>query len=215
MTTRPSRPRQLRSQRTEQRILDAFEALLAEGGVEGLRMDALAERAHVSVGAIYKHFEGKASLLPRVLDRLHDEQLLRWRAFVAEPGRQQAGLADRVDATLAVFADAQRERQRTIRALVVGHAGLAEPDAAAHARATEMIGAIHGWLAERSDEIRHPEPTLALSIGLFAALQAIQTALLFERLPPALEPDRFVAEIARMFRRHLGVDRQADSAKAR
>ena len=73
------------------------------------------------------------------------------------------------------------------------------------ARSAELIGVAHAWLFERAAEIRHPDPRLALSLGLFAALQSLQAAIVFDRLPPTLGQAGFVAEIARMFRRYLGL----------
>lgn len=65
---------------------------------------------------------------------------------------------------------------------------------------------IHAWLAECADEIRHPEPRLALSLGLYTTLQTLQTAVLMERVPPQVGIPRFTAEMSRMFRAYLGID---------
>ncbi len=113
------------------------------------------------------------------------------------------GLAGRIDALLLAFAESQQARQRLIRSLVVGH--WQNPDGAAmEARSAELIGVMHAWLYECADEIRHPDPRLALSLGLFTALQALQTAVLFDRVPPALGLQRFVQELAAMFKGYLG-----------
>lgn len=196
--------RQPRSAATQERILAAAESLLAEGDPDLLTMEQVAERAHVSVGAIYKRFQGKASLLPLVLERVHVRQLARLRAFLADPRWQGVGLGERVQALLEVFAEAQVARQRLIRALVVGHWQSPDP-APQEARAAEVMGAMHAWLSECAGEIRHPDPRLALSLGLFTTLQTIQTAVMLGRIPPALGLDRFVAEQARMFRAYLGL----------
>lgn len=199
----PVRPtRQPRSAATQERILAATEALLAEGNPELMTMEQVAERAHVSVGAIYKRFQGKSSLLPLVLERVHLQQLERLRAFLAQPQWVGAGLSERVYALLSVFADSQVTRQRLIRALVVGHWQSADP-APQEARAAEVMGAMHGWLSECAAEIRHPDPRLALSLGLFATLQALQTAIMLGRVPPALGVDRFAQELARMLLAYL------------
>lgn len=196
-------PRQPRSAATQERILDAAEALLAEGKPELLTMEQVAERAHVSIGAIYKRFQGKSSLLPLVLDRFHVQQLERLREFLARDDWHQAGLAERIHALLTVFAENQLARQRLIRALVVGHWQSIDPRPQ-ETRAAEMMGAMHAWLSQCAGEIHHPEPRLALSLGLFASLQTLQTAIMLERVPPDLGLPRFTAEIARMFLAYLG-----------
>ena len=197
--------RQPRSAATQERILAATEALLAGGDPELLTMEQIAEHAHVSVGAIYKRFQGKSSLLPLVLERVHAQQLAKLREFLGQPGWREVGLGERVQALLQVFADSQVARQRLIRALVVGHWQSPDPGPQ-EARAAEVMGAMHAWLSERAGEIRHPEPALALSLGLFTTLQTIQTAVMLGRIPPSLGLERFVAEQARMFRAYLGLD---------
>ena len=192
--TRPAR--QDRSLRTQERILAAMEALLAEPDAGEFTMERLAERAHVSVGAIYKRFRGKESLLPLVLERVQEQQFARLTAFFEDRDWTAVGLAGRVEALLEAFAGSQMQRRQLIRALVVGHWQSDEP---APPRSAELVGAAHAWLAECSAEIRHPDPRLALSLGLFATLQSLQTAILFDRLPPTLPMKDFVGEMARMF----------------
>jgi AcrR family transcriptional regulator len=197
--------RQPRSLRTQERILAAMEALLADPAAGEITMERLAEQAHVSIGAIYKRFQGKDSLLPLVLERVHEQQFARLRGFLAEPHWPQVGLAARIHALLDAFAHSQLARQRLIRALLVGHWQSGDP-VAMQARSAELLGTVHAWLSQCAAEIRHPDPRLALSIGLFTTLQALQNAVLFDRVPPALGLDAFVAEVARMFCRYLGVE---------
>lgn len=202
----PDRPtRQPRSAATRDRILAATEALLAAGDAEALTIEQVAERAHVSVGAIYKRFRGKDSLLPLVLERVHEQQFQHLRGMLAQPRWAGAGLGERIDGLLAAFADSQVARQRLIRALVVGY--WQSPDQHGQAeRSAELMATMHAWLLERAGEIRHPEPRLAISLGLFTTLQTLQSAIVLGRIPPELGLPRFVAEQARMFRAYLGIE---------
>lgn len=197
--------RQPRSVQTRERILAAAEALLAQGDAELITIEQIAERAHVSVGAIYKRFEGKASLLPLVLDRVQAQQFSRLEAHLAEPRWHGIGLAGRIDGLLALFARSQAQKRGLIRALVIGH--WQSPDRSANdARASGTMTLIHTWLAECIGEIRHPEPGLALSLGLYTTLQTLQTAILMERVPAELGVARFTAEMSRLFRAYLGLE---------
>lgn len=54
---------QARSRLTQQRILEAGTALLEEGGTEALTIAAVASRAGVSVGSVYRRFGDKDRLL--------------------------------------------------------------------------------------------------------------------------------------------------------
>ena len=61
VTLRP--PKQHRSRRTLQRIARAALELIAQSGVEGTTIEAIARRAGSSVGSFYARFESKADLL--------------------------------------------------------------------------------------------------------------------------------------------------------
>ncbi|MFZ4518625.1 MAG: TetR/AcrR family transcriptional regulator [Microthrixaceae bacterium] len=53
---------------TRRRLLDAAAELFAERGVDGASIDAIAERADRTSGAVYDHFGGKDGLLFALLD---------------------------------------------------------------------------------------------------------------------------------------------------
>ena len=58
---------------TRQRLLDAAAELFAERGVEGSSVDAIAERADRTSGAVYDHFGGKDGLLFALLEGWVDD----------------------------------------------------------------------------------------------------------------------------------------------
>jgi AcrR family transcriptional regulator len=58
---------------TRQRLLDAAAELFAERGVEGSSVDAIAERADRTSGAIYDHFGGKDGILFALLEGWVDD----------------------------------------------------------------------------------------------------------------------------------------------
>lgn len=58
---------------TRQRLLDAAAELFAERGIEASSVDAIAERAERTSGAIYDHFDGKEGLLFALLEGWVDD----------------------------------------------------------------------------------------------------------------------------------------------
>jgi AcrR family transcriptional regulator len=64
--------RERRRQETAELILDAVLHLVAEAGIDGLTMDAVAERVGVSLRTVYRYFPDRASLLTAALAR-HNE----------------------------------------------------------------------------------------------------------------------------------------------
>jgi AcrR family transcriptional regulator len=58
---------------TRQRLLDAAAELFAERGIDGSSVDAIAERADRTSGAVYDHFGGKDGLLFALLEGWVDD----------------------------------------------------------------------------------------------------------------------------------------------
>jgi AcrR family transcriptional regulator len=80
-------PLQARSRKSLQKVLAAAEDVLAADGFDEFTMTAVAERAGVSVGAIYRRFDGREQLLAAVKDRLLSqlEEDLAGRLRTADP----------------------------------------------------------------------------------------------------------------------------------
>jgi AcrR family transcriptional regulator len=66
MATAPTRTDRRRAQ-TRQRLTDAARALIAEKGVDGLRISEITEGADVALGSFYNHFESKEELVEEVV----------------------------------------------------------------------------------------------------------------------------------------------------
>lgn len=62
-------PQQGRSKARVQAMYDAAVQILAADGVEGLSMNAIAERAGVPIGTVYQFFEDKAAVLDTIVER--------------------------------------------------------------------------------------------------------------------------------------------------
>src|SRR5579872_3681161 len=56
-------------------ILDAAEAVFAERGFHGARIQDIAQRARIAVGTVYNHFEQKDDVLAALLE-LRSEELM-------------------------------------------------------------------------------------------------------------------------------------------
>lgn len=67
-------PVQARSREAVARMLDAAATLFVERGFDSTTTDAIAERAGVSVGSVYRFYPNKAAIMRALLDR-HIEQL--------------------------------------------------------------------------------------------------------------------------------------------
>gem|GEM_PF-320765 len=84
-----SRPKQQRAIFTYERILSSAAELLEEVGVERISTNLIAQRAEVTVPAVYRYFSNKFAVLFTLGARLMDKQnevLLRWHESYFTPG---------------------------------------------------------------------------------------------------------------------------------
>ena len=127
------------------RILDATVALAAEGGFEAVQMRAVAERAEVALGTLYRYFPSKIHLLVSALDRRFEEAETRL-------GRRAVPGDDPVARVTYVLLRATRGLQREplltealTRAFMFADASVAEEIQTVVRRlATMLIRAMHG-----------------------------------------------------------------------
>ncbi|MDN3519135.1 TetR/AcrR family transcriptional regulator [Aquisalimonas lutea] len=102
---------------TRESILDAAEALVAEGGYANAGMPAVAGRANISTGLIYRYFESKSDLFDEVFRRAAQREIdaCAAAADVDLPPR------DRVQRVAETFA------RRALKGRQLAYALLAEP----------------------------------------------------------------------------------------
>ena len=165
-----------RKAETRQRLVDAAAVLFAERGIDAVSIDAVAEAADRTSGAVYAHFGGKEGLLTALLESLvnetaalmdaelsidtdRDEQLAGlWRTFVERPpGPSQAWLL--LEHELWLYA-ARHDEARD---------HLARRYAEARHRVVESAGA---WSDEgRAEPPVPPEQLAPLLVGLLIGLE--------------------------------------------
>jgi AcrR family transcriptional regulator len=103
---------------TRERLLAAARELIEEGGYGSASVAAIAERAGVASGTVYRHFTSKAELFLEVFRAVcaGEERAMRAAAVDAGPGA-----VDRLEAVLATFA------RRALQNRPLAWALLAEP----------------------------------------------------------------------------------------
>ena len=162
---------QARSQKTRDRLLDAAETLLREGGPEKATVPAIARRAKVAVGSVYRRFPDKDAVLRSIYERFFERSIAANRDALSEDKW--------VDVPLELML------RRLVDGMVRGyrfHAPLlaallryvdSHPDAAfrkhADAMRADVFAGLSRLLLSRRDEITHPDPESAVEF-LFVTL---------------------------------------------
>lgn len=81
--------RQARSVATFERIVEAAGTLLDEIGADATTMDAIAQRAGVSIGSVYRFFENKSALWSTIEARWRDRMWETMKPQFAEDGPER------------------------------------------------------------------------------------------------------------------------------
>lgn len=102
---------------TRQRILDATQQLVGEGGFGNASVARVAERAEVAIGSVYRHFESKSELFAEVFRNATELEVNK----VAETLNTQGNADEKLAAALRVFA------RRAIKGPTMAWALIAEP----------------------------------------------------------------------------------------
>ncbi|HEY5243258.1 MAG TPA: TetR/AcrR family transcriptional regulator [Polyangiaceae bacterium] len=82
-------------------ILDAAEAVFAERGFHGARIQDIAERARIAVGTVYNHFEDKDDVLGALLEQRSEEMISQLHPVRDDRGPFDIRLRARVARVLA------------------------------------------------------------------------------------------------------------------
>lgn len=210
-------PKQARSERTLQRLLDAAESLIKEKGHAAVSIPDIARRAGSSVGGFYARFRDKNELL-RALEERHFIELSQRVAALADARRwKNAATTDIVEAAVAELVSTTRERRHMIAAFLVRAIEdpvIREGGLRFRRDVEERIGAL---LLPRRAEMNHPDPALAIELGIQTAFALMQQHVLIEETQVggrALSDEELRRELATMFLRYIGIAAGASAPAA-
>ena len=102
---------------TRERLLHAGQAVVEEAGYAGASVLAVAERAQVAAGTLYRHFRSKEELFVELFRAVCDRELAAMVAAAHEPAGT-GGHAARLENVLCTFAERALRRPRLAWALI-------------------------------------------------------------------------------------------------
>src|SRR5881227_1782766 len=101
MPYRPTERTEARRAETRERIVSAALDQLAEGGYASASVQAVARRARVATGSVYRHFPSKAELFAEVFRRASQREL---DVVIAVTADESLPPSERVAAAVEAFA---------------------------------------------------------------------------------------------------------------
>jgi len=206
-------PRQARSRETLRRLLDAAEKVIAKHGLEGATLPRIARQARVSPANVYRRFRDKDALIAAVFSRFSDMQAEHADQPIDTEPIRKMGLRAFVRQWIGALIASYRARAGLMRATI--EYSRKNADRPFIKRQVELEGRSFDKMAEAllifRDEIRHPEPELAVRWAMLMPGFALKELLLFDqanltgRLVP-MDDERLQEELVRVFLGYLGVD---------
>lgn len=202
-----TRPKQARSQETLYRILDAAEALIEEKGLLDVSIPEIVRRAGSSVGGFYARFRDKNELL-RALEERFFGQMEDKLEQLADPGQWgEAGIPEIVSACVHELVTTARERRNLIAAVLSTSARDPEFLEAGLRFRRGVSRRMSELLLTRREQIHHPEPELAVDLGVQFAFGLMLQSVVFGGTwagGRTLSDAQLEREIARSFLAYVG-----------
>lgn len=205
-------PKQDRSRRTEQALLDAALTLFRERGVEAVTVGDIATAAGVAPATIYRRFGDKEGLLREAFARFTGEAL-QLLDLVPANQRQRSFVALVADIAVLTLRFSQ-SNQRLLQSAYAK--ALADDFYARHLveLRTRVFALLKDQLLHRAGEIGHPQPELAMDFALRQAVAMLSARLEAGRLEVgagAMADDVFVRELLRSILSYLQVPHTAQA----
>jgi AcrR family transcriptional regulator len=173
-------PKQLRSQQTLDRILDATERLLLDREFDELSLAEIVRASRTSVGSFYNRFRDKRALLSGLYDRYDaglPDRILEWRMRQGEPPADLVRTAGWITRYLIDTFQGRRHLLRALALHVRNHPE--EVDAPTRERRAMQHSFLSEALLGHRDQILHAEPERAVQAAVFGAASICRERILF------------------------------------
>ncbi len=204
-----SSPHTRRSQETLERLLDAAEELVSERGFDNTTVSEIVRRANSSVGAMYARFNDKDSLLVCLHERFC-EQALATADMALEPERWEgATIPEILSLTTPFLVHTYHLKRGLIRAFIVRCSRDNQFAERASRVGREVSARLIKLLMARREEIKHPNPELAIDFGLRLVFDTLDHETMyvdFQRGKFKLSREELAEELTRALLSYLGVE---------
>ncbi|MFF3500898.1 TetR/AcrR family transcriptional regulator [Streptomyces sp. NPDC003247] len=180
-------PKQERSQRSFDLVLDTTLHLLAEKGYAGFALTEVSRRSKVSVGSIYTRVDGKDDLLRAAQGRFLERMRAEHRTLTDAERWAGLTLVELLPALIAEFAGLLEREGRVLGAFL--QRGAVDPTVADMGKSgyRDLRDRFTELLLSRRDEIRHPDPVRAVGSIFTTVYAALARALALDVAPTAAE----------------------------
>ena len=208
-------PKQRRSRRTLQKFLEATRELLEEKNFDDITVAEITQKAGASVGAFYARFDDKEGVLEYLRGLFDAEVTGDVRRTLDAKNWDNAPLEVVVRELLQVLVKSHRHHRGTLRALVLralGSGPAVEPSREMP-EALSPAKPLVDQILKRRGRINHPDPDVAVHLGLVMAASAVRERVLYPELGAGTRPrtpitDAVLSKNSHVFFLHFSVQVQ-------
>lgn len=201
-------PKQSRSEESLERILDAALEQLLESGAESLSVASVADRAGYTVGALYRRFADKKSLLHALHERFAENMLVVLKNVADQVDQQKLNIADLVE-MLSEQAWGFASQQQAFLQL----ANIFAQNDEDFLKRRELVSSasekiLRPLFLDRSNEITHPNPERAVRFVFEQSMAAFSyrvESIQANKILPVMAEQDFMEELKRCFYLYLGI----------
>jgi len=206
-------PQQARSRESLRKLQKAAAEVLGQHGIDGATIPRIARHAGLTPGAVYRRFKDKDALLETAILGILERQEERLKCGITRDKVTRIPLpvfAEQVIGGMVITYRMNAPLLRSARIFVLGKTGTPFWKKAVQLETRAYQRVIDLFLSHR-DEIRHPDPRLAISMGLTLVIATLFDVVV---MPVELGPmkdllpknDRALQdELTRAFLNYLGV----------
>ncbi len=199
--------KQERSVHTLNRLLDAAEHVLEDEGLEAATVPAIAKRAGVSVGVVYRRFKNKEALIRGVYERFLWRVSEQNSVMLSALDGMDVGIEDVLRGMIHGSIESNRRKRNLLRALY--QFARTHKDPAIKGQAAKMnrasTAAFAALMLANRDRIKHPDPEAAIEFAVLALASIIRTVIIGEHSHGLTAPDDLEGELTRMIFAYLGL----------
>lgn len=199
-------PKQARSRKSYNRILEATADLLADRPFDEITVDEIVDRAGYTKGAFYHRFESKAVLLRHLVSRLTAGALDEWEEFLDPDSWEGTSLRDFLDAFVHRLVTIYSRSTHLMRVFAY-EARWGSDEALRESRARlnrPVLRGLETMVTARADELApevRDDPSEALRFWTTALVSLLSAVYLWP--DPVMGPDPDPEEVVERARRLL------------
>lgn len=174
-TKKTLEPQQARSRESLRKLMKAAAEVLGQHGVDGTTIPRIAQHAGMTPGAIYRRFHDKEALLEAVIMGMLERQEERTRTGLTPEAAGQIPLpvfAEQIIGGMVLTYRVNAALLRAMRQFVQGRVNTAFWKKACKLEVRSYERILDLFLAHRA-EIRHPDPRMAVSMGLMMVISTL------------------------------------------